>query len=1317
MEVLESGPVSGRNAFRFRGCFGLLLVAILFLSSTGSAQTLVTGPIDDTRLITLRGNTHPLAQAIYDRGAVSAGFPAGRMMLVLKRSAEQERALQNYLQAAQNPASEQYHQYLTPTQFGQRYGLSEGDLETAGDWLRAEGFAVDRISSGRMAIEFSGTGGQVQSAFHTAIHSYVVNGEQHYANASDPEIPAALAEVVAGVTLNNFAPRSLNRSVGEARLDRGTGRAIPLFNVPAQNYVGCLNGYCYAVVPGDFATIYNTKPLLAAGIDGKGVTIGIVGVAPIDTSNVRRFREIFLPAYSDTNLPNVIVDGPVPTIYSSDDQTEAYLDVEEAGAVAPNATVNLYIAANSYVSNGLSLAIARALEDNQASVLSASFGECEAFLGATYNQFYNDLFEQAAAQGITVLVSTGDTGSAACDPPFNTSGPTEATSGLFVNGLASTPYDVAVGGTDFYYPANATASTLSTYWNTPTASNPNNNADWSSALSYIPEKPWNLSDPTLDQVDLSPSLGAGGGGASSCITYSGEVTAGLGANPALCGGGYAKPSWQTGFGKDTARDLPDVSLFASNGSNYSFTAICIDATECAVPNSGPNSVTAPVNVAGVGGTSVAAPSMAGIMALVVEKMQSRQGQANTVLYPLSQQTPQAFHDIAVGTNRVDCVAGTPDCGTDGYLLGYSATAGYDLATGIGSVDAAELVDNWSSVTFRSTTTTLSITPTTAVHGTALSFTVSVTGGATSSDISLLTTAPGASAQGQFTTTCAAFPCNFSYSALPGGSYSVTARYAGSSVYAPSTSNAVPVTITPGKSEVAIYYQYGTTATGYVTNLNGQTLLYGSGILFSAKPVPEGYALPTAESQITATPATGSVTVLDNGTAVGAPLGLDTTGQALFQNYSLSVGKHSLVVSYQGDASYGASNTTSPLATPMNFTIGPATSPLSLYPFYQLVLPGSGAAITATLPFRGPIGPTGTVTVSVTSPTGGTVVLPPAKLTLNTAANESTVTVKIPANALVAGPPTTSQAGNNIVTATYSGDTNYQPATQQTEAGIYDAQQYSNVYLFTTPNVPVAGQSTGITARVGWLNLASLSGYPGGSVTFLDGTKTLGTLTTTADAYGNGVATFTTSSLTAGTHALTANYSGDAQFLPSTASISVTVAAAPPPAEDFTLKASPISLAAGFDPSSTSALALRLSYASASANAISLSCSPPAAVPAMSCSVPGTVSFAAGTTSATSGATVSITGVTGNFQSKHSGGAGWFAAAGGLTLALLLPFSLRSRRSAWLGALLLMAFAAGLSSCNDVHWNSPTVAAGSYNVTVTGTLGATTHETTIAVTVQ
>ncbi|HTW78926.1 MAG TPA: Ig-like domain repeat protein [Terracidiphilus sp.] len=1296
----------------------IIIVVVTFaLSSFLYSQSRITEPIDNTRLTALSGNTLPLAQARYDQGAVPSNFPADRMILVLKHSAEQEAALQSFLGQVQNPTSELYHQYVTPQQFGAQYGVAQGDIDSICSWLRSEGFTVNRILIGHTGIEFSGNAGQVQTAFHTAIHRYLVNGEQHYANSSDPQIPSALAPVVAGITLNDLAPKPMVRSAGEAMLDPITHRAAPLYNMPSPNAPFCLQGYCFAVVPGDFAAIYDTKPLLNAGIDGKGVTIGVVGDAPIDTSMVQLYRENFLPAYSAANVPNTIVDGPPPTVYGSGDELEAYLDVELAGGVAPNAAVNFYVGANSYVSSGVGLALARALDDNQVSVLSVSFGLCEAYLGTAGNQYFNNIYEQAAAQGITVLVSTGDTGSAACDPPLNTFGPSQAVAGFYVSGLASTPYDVAVGGTDFYYPANATLSTLGAYWNMPSATDPDNNNDWSSAKGYIPEKPWNDSDPTLDQVNLGASLAADGGGASSCVVYSGAPPdAGQSPVQSDCVNGYAKPAWQVGFGDDKARDLPDVSVFASDGSNYSFTAFCAFPPDCAVPNGGPNSTTAPLEVSGVGGTSVSAPAMAGIMALAVEKTQSRQGLANTVLYPLSQQIPQAFHDITVGTNRVGCETGTPDCGSDGYLTGYSAGPGYDMATGIGSVDAMMLVNNWSQVTFKPTATTLSINPTKAANGTALSFTVNVTGGPTSRDIALLLDRGSGNLNGQYTTTCASFPCTFSYAGLPGGSYSVAARFPGDSVYASSTSAEVPVTITAESSELAIYYQV---VAGQLAPINGATLEYGMGVDFNVRPVPAGYTLPPSENSITSTPATGSITVTDNGTPVGSPLVLDSTGQAGFEGYAFAVGKHSLVASYPGDASYLPSNTISPLATPMNFTVTPEATTLELDPYYQEILPGAGATVLASLNTFGAAAPTGTVTFTITPASGSAVVLPAVPVVVPSNEGFAEATVNIPAADIYVGPPSVSAPANNTVSASYSGDANYLPGTQTSTAGIYDALAYTTTFVSTTPlTTAVAGQAIAITAEVGRaVAYPPYPGFPGGTIQFSDESgNLLATLPAASDGNGNGVATYTTSSLSVGVHTITASYSGDAQDQPSQGNVSIKVTPAPP---DFTISGSAVTIPSGAsNPSVASTLTLTLNSAATTASAFSVNCMPPSQS-FLSCSVQSTVNIPAGMTAGTATITISVSGLTAEVEEYQRPGAAGWAATGGITLALLAPLGLLKRRKwrAFLGIVILLTAVIGLGSCGGSIKSNPNVPAGNYSVTVSAILGSVTHEATIPVTVQ
>ena len=434
----------------------------------------VVEQIDETRTVQIQGNVHPLARAKFDRGAVAESQPMTRMLLLLQRSAEQETALQQLLDAQQTKGSGSYHAWLTPAQFGQQFGPSDADVQAVTDWLTKQGFQVAKVSAGRTTVEFNGTVAQVQNAFHTQMHHYLVNGNEHIANAIDPAIPAALAPVVRGVVaLNNFPKHSMMHRVGSFQRDLATGQVKPLFTYTDSN------GTFYGVGPADFATIYN----IPAGADGSGQSIAVVAQSNINIQDVRDFRTMFGLAAND---PQIIVNGPDPGILAdTGDEGESDLDVEWAGAVAPNAQI-LFVVSQSTMSNpaqvsqGVDLSALYIVDNNLAPVMSNSYGNCEAALGSTGNSFYNALWQQATAEGITVVIAAGDNGSAGCDPNFAVD-PNAASQGLAVNGFASTPYSVAVGGTDFNQFGNETQ-----YWNSTNAA-----TTQLSAKGYISEVPWN----------------------------------------------------------------------------------------------------------------------------------------------------------------------------------------------------------------------------------------------------------------------------------------------------------------------------------------------------------------------------------------------------------------------------------------------------------------------------------------------------------------------------------------------------------------------------------------------------------------------------------------------------------------------------------------------------------------------------------------------------------------------------------------------------------------------------------------------------------
>jgi subtilase family serine protease len=727
-----------------------------------AAQPLVTQPVDPAHLATLRGNTHPMALAKYDRGAAPTGLPMAHMMLVLRRSAQQEASLDTLLAQQQDRTSANYHKWLTPEQFGSQFGPTETDIQTITSWLESQGFHVNKVANGRNMIDFSGTAGTVQSALHTTIHKYVyANGVQHWANSTDPQIPAALANAVIGVDrLNDFHPKRMSRNLGAFRKSLVTGKVSKVTPQYTESGVGCYGTgtNCYAVAPYDFAKIYNVSPLWTAGTTGSGQTIAIVSDSDVVTTDYTQFRSIFgLPAITLNRVLPTKTNPGVQNCEANSDEEEAILDVEWAGAVAPGATIDLVISPTSGDCTGSTgetgfefggdYSAQYVVDNNTAPILSDSYGECEYGLGTAENAFYNKLWQQAAGEGITVSVASGDSGSAGCDYYDLSSGDNDliepAQYGLAVNGTASTPYDIAVGGTDFYY---SNFDNPSQYWSSSNTSS--GTTSTTSVLGYIPEMAWNdscadfvfyqglisgLPNPgnpeaacnnsTLQFYDLVGPAG-GSGGASNCVS----APTNNANEPTGCSGGYPKPSWQAGTGvpSDGVRDIPDISLFAGDGEvSGTFYAECEADLEYDedLPSGLPCSTTLEsddgtpyVEVEGVGGTSVSAQVFAGAMALLNQK-QGRQGNLNPLLYALAKSESASscnssspastciFHDVVAGSNVEPCVPDSLNCTLSksgdsiGVLSGFSAGTGFDLATGLGTPNISNLISGAGSLSF------------------------------------------------------------------------------------------------------------------------------------------------------------------------------------------------------------------------------------------------------------------------------------------------------------------------------------------------------------------------------------------------------------------------------------------------------------------------------------------------------------------------------------------------------------------------------------------------------------------------------------------
>src|SRR5277367_3777109 len=463
-----------------------VLSALVFLFATLPVQaqpaprSRILQPVDDARVTTLSGNTHPLARSEFDQGALADSAPLSHIVLLLQRSSEQETALQQFIDQQQDKSSSAFHQWLTPEAFGSAYGPSDRDISLVTSWLSSHGFAGIHINPARTRIEFSGTAGQVRSAFRTAMHRYAFNGSEHFANASDPAIPTALTPVVAGIaSLNNFPRRAAHHQASNLHHAANATTQTPAFTFADGGEP------TYGLTPFDFATIYNVLPLWNATtpIDGTGQTIAIVGQTDINPADFVNFRKLFGLPLGNTATPtgtqylNIIYNGPNPGV--TGDEGEADIDTQWSGAVARGATIDYVVSEGTEVTQGTDLSAIYVVDNNLAPVLSYSYGQCELFLGTSGNSFYKTLWQQAAAQGITVLLAAGDSGSAGCD----NAGIQGASDGMAINGLASTPYNISVGGTDFYMPTSGTA-----YWNST-----NNSATQASAKGYIPESPWNES--------------------------------------------------------------------------------------------------------------------------------------------------------------------------------------------------------------------------------------------------------------------------------------------------------------------------------------------------------------------------------------------------------------------------------------------------------------------------------------------------------------------------------------------------------------------------------------------------------------------------------------------------------------------------------------------------------------------------------------------------------------------------------------------------------------------------------------------------------
>jgi subtilase family serine protease len=880
--------------------------------SRGSRTTppVISQKIDGEQLFTLHGNVRADLVPSRDLGPVEDALPL-RLYIVLQRSPVQQTALDYLLARQQQPTAAEYHQWLTPRQFGERFGASAQDIAKITEWLEAQGLHVNGVMNNASFIDFTATARDVREVFHTQLHYYSDRGGKFATAVSDPMVPAALAPVVSGIQgLNKIPPHSNHTPIKQASYDAATHRwhhvnsaqpdeAKPNYDVAAGEFY---------VTPQDFYTIYNVNPLFTAGTKGANSTVAVIEQSDIaygtvnatthvtTGGDVATFRRLFgvpgtlnMHVYhgygtNTCNDPGIDPNG-------TGEEDEAALDAEWANALAPAADL-VFMSCDQSPSQGIFTAELALVDNNLSDVMSLSYGQSELVATSSTYSFLDTLYSQAATQGQSFIVSSGDSGSDVKD--INTKG--TSTSGINVSAFGSSPNVTVAGGTDFVdlYDQLKGGSSQSTYWGAT------NSAYYADALGYVPETAWNDSCASSIEATYQGYSGAGLCALGPTVNpyIKGDVIGGSGGFSTH----YAVPSYQSGITgySGTRRAQPDISAFAANGFWGHALVSCdshVAATAC----------TSASTFGAGGGTSYVAPQMAGIGALLVSYTGTRQGLLNPALYALAKaqftatatkascysngQTSNTgitttrpistctFNDVTSGNNSMPCAAGSTSCyvnsgagygmlsltGATSLVVAYSSTPGYDEVTGIGTLNVNNLFVNWRKA-FTSTTV-LSTSAASITTAQSTNLTANVTGGlppgSTGEAPALagkVNFSAGAAALGSCTlsTGSSAPVCVLpvSGSALQIGSNSITATFAGSRTYPSSVSNTVTVSVSAAPAPVAGLstniaafgsWAVGVQATGqaiYLGNTGNATLNIASftisGTGASSFSIPVGY---------------------------------------------------------------------------------------------------------------------------------------------------------------------------------------------------------------------------------------------------------------------------------------------------------------------------------------------------------------------------------------------------------------------------------------------------------------------------------------------
>jgi subtilase family serine protease len=844
----------------------------------------------------LHGNVRADLTPSRDLGPVEDSLPL-RLYLVLQRSPAQQAALDLLLARQQQPTAAEYHQWLTPRQFGERFGASEQDISKITEWLEAQGMHVNGVTNNASFIDFSATGRDVREVFHTQLHYYNVGGGKYPALASDPMLPAALAPIVAGISgLNKIPAHPNHTAVKQASYDETTHlwHNVELAAPGAATPAYLTGGGDYDVTPQDFYTIYNVNPTFNAGTKGANSTVAVIEESDIvygtvnsttqaaTGGDVATFRTLFgvsgtLNMHVYHGYGTVTCNDPGIDPNGDGEEGEAALDAEWASALAPAANL-IFMSCDQSPNQGIISSEMALIDNNLSDVMSLSYGNSELNFTTSNYSAQDTLLNQAAAQGQSFIVSAGDSGSDVRDQ--NTAG--TATHGINVSGFASSPFVTVAGGTDFVdvYDQHQGGPLLTTYWSST------NSAYYGNALGYVPETAWNSS---CASSIIAAYFGYTGAGLCATGSYTnGEVVGGSGGFSTH----YSVPSYQSGITgySGTMRAQPDISSFASAGPWGHALIFCdshVAGTACA----------SSATFGTAGGTSFVAPQFAGIGGLLVSYTGTRQGLLNPALYALAKaqftatatqsscysngQTSNTgvttsrpistctFNDVTSSNNDVPCAAGSLSCyvntgagfgmlsrtGSASLSVAFPSTPGYDEVTGIGTLNVNNLLVNWHKAFTSTTYLSASLLTITTAQSTKL--TASVNGGSPPGYIGgkmptlagTVSFAAGTTALGSCTLSSGTCSLTVNGSALLVGSNSITATFAGSKTYPSSVSTSITVSVTGSSAPVATLsattLNFNTETVGVATAAQSVTLTNTGNATLNITSITLGGTAPTS----------------------------------------------------------------------------------------------------------------------------------------------------------------------------------------------------------------------------------------------------------------------------------------------------------------------------------------------------------------------------------------------------------------------------------------------------------------------------------------